>query len=59
MFPISGRTLRFGRFPSFAICPSAESEYVKSMEYWWDCTDRETPKYSEKKSLCPYERCWK
>jgi len=48
MFLISGRTLRFGRFPGFAICPSVESEYVEIMEYWWDCTDKETPSYSEK-----------
>jgi hypothetical protein len=40
--------LRFGRFPSFAICPSAKSEYVRSMEYWWEYRDKETPKYSEK-----------
>jgi hypothetical protein len=49
MFLISGRTLHFGRFPGFAICPSVESEYVEIMEYWWDCTDRETLQYSEKK----------
>jgi hypothetical protein len=48
VFLISGRTLRFGRFPDFAICPSVESEYVESMEYWWDSTDRKTPQYSEK-----------
>jgi hypothetical protein len=48
MFLISGRTLRFGRFPGFVICPSGESEYVEFMEYWWDLTDRETPQYSEK-----------
>jgi hypothetical protein len=47
VFLISGRTLRFGRFPDFAICPSVESEYVEIMGYWWDCTDRETPQHSE------------
>lgn len=48
MFLISGRTLRFGTFPGFAICPSVESEYVEIMEYWWGCTEREKPQYWEK-----------
>jgi len=51
MFLISGRTLRFGRFPGFAICPCVESENVEIMEYWWDCTDGETLQYSEKNLL--------